>query len=92
MRKITVNTTVENDTCDERREFEFKTGRLSASIYLNPDKESAVWANHYESDNTWSISLGNVMISDIGTKDMLRLIKSIQEETEKIDVTSDDNA
>jgi hypothetical protein len=92
MKTIRVNTVVENDACDESREYTFKTGRpLSATAYLDPKKTSNVWANHYATDDTWTISIGNVTVHDIGQKDMLNLIKVIQEETEKIDVTSNDN-
>ena len=93
MKQIKVNTIVENEACDESREYTFKTGRpLSATIYMHPDKTSSVWATYYGSDDTWTISIGNVMLNDIGPKDMTKLIKAIKEETEKIDVTSNDNA
>ena len=83
MKQIKVNTTVENDACKEDRAFTFKTGRpLSATIYLHPDKISSVWASHYATDDTWTISIGNVTVHDIGQKDMLNLIKVIQEEIE----------
>ena len=93
MKQIKVNTTVENDACKEDRVFTFKKGSpLSATIYLHPDKISSVWATHYATDDTWTISIGNVMLNDIGPKDMTKLIKAIKEETEKIDVTSNDSA
>ena len=73
--------------------FTFKKGRpLSAVIYLDPDKTSSVWATHYGSDSTWTISIGNVMLYDIGQKDMTKLIKAIEEEMEEKNVTSDDSA
>ena len=92
MRQIKVNTIVENEACDERREYTFSKGRpLSATIYLHPDKTSSVWATHYGSDSTWTISIGNVMLYDIGQKDMTKLIKAIEEEMEEKNVTSDDS-
>ena len=93
MKQIKVNTIVENEACDESREYTFKTGRpLSATIYMHPDKTSSVWATYYGSDDTWTISIGNVMIYDIGQKDMLKLVEVIQEEMEEKNVTSDDSA
>ena len=93
MKQIKVNTTVENDACKEDRVFTFKKGSpLSATIYLHPDKISSVWASHYATDDTWTISIGNVLIYDIGQKDMAKLIKAIEEEMEENNVTSDDNA
>jgi hypothetical protein len=93
MKQIKVNTTVENDACKEDRTYTFKTGSpLSATIYMHPEKTSSIWATHYRTDDTWTISIANVMIHDIGQADMLSLIKAIQEETEQIDVTSDDSA
>jgi hypothetical protein len=59
---------------------------------MHPDKTSSVWATHYATDDTWTISIGNVMIYEIGKKDMTRLLEVIQEEMEEENVTSDDNA
>ena len=93
MKSIKVNTTVENDACTEDRVFTFKKGRpLSATIYMHPDKTSSVWATHYGTDDTWTISIGNVMIYEIGKKDMTRLLEVIQEEMEEKNVTSNDSA
>ena len=93
MKQIKVNTTVENEACREDRVFTFKKGRpLSAVIYMPPDKTSSVWATHYATDNTWTISIGNVMIYEIGQADMTTLLKVIQEEMEENNVTSDDSA
>ena len=93
MKSIKVNTTVENDACREDRTYMFKTGSpLSATIYMHPEKTSSVWATHYGSDTTWTISIGNVMLYDIGQKDMTKLIKAIEEEMEEKNVTSDDSA
>ena len=93
MKLIKVNTTVENDACREDRTYTFQTGSpLSATIYMHPEKTSSVWATHYGSDSTWTISIGNVMLYDIGQKDMTKLIKAIEEEMEEKNVTSDDTA
>ena len=93
MKHIKVNTTVENDACTEDRTYTFKTGSpLSATIYMHPEKTSSIWATHYGSDNTWTISIANVMIYDIGQKDITRLLEVIQEEMEENNVTSDDTA
>ena len=95
MRKITVNTTVNNDVCEESREYTFKNERtLNATIYLDPKKRSSTWASSF-SDNTWSIAIGNVHIHDISDKEMVRLLEKINIETrtkEKDNVTSDDSA
>jgi len=92
VKRIKVNTIVENEACEERREFTYQGSRLTASVVMNKDKESYVWAYFYDADETWSISLGNLTISDISQKDMLKLLTVINEKTkEKIDVTSDDN-
>mgnify|MGYP003640893264 CR=1 FL=1 len=96
MRNIRVSTTVVNDACDESREYRFaqsaESRSLSAVIYMYPEKTSSIWATHYGSDNTWTISIGNVMIYDIGQKDMTRLLEVIQKEMEENNVTSDDSA
>ena len=83
MKLIKVNTTVENDACREDRTYTFKTGSpLSATIYMHPEKTSSVWATHYGSDKTWTISIGNVMLYDIGEADMSNLLKAVSEEME----------
>ena len=93
MRKITVNTTVNNDVCEESREYTFNNKRtLNATIYLHPDKQSSIWASSF-SDNTWSIAIGNVHIHDISDNEMIRLLEKINIETqtkEQSNVTSDD--
>ena len=93
MKTIKVNTIVENEACEERREYVFSKGRpLSATIYMHPDKSSSVWVSHYKADNTWSISIGNVLMYDVGQKDITKLLEVIQEEMEEENVTSDDSA
>ena len=93
MKHIRVSTTVENEACLESREYKFTKGSpLSATIYMHPEKTSSIWATHYGSDKTWTISIGNVMLYDIGQKDMTKLIKAIEEEMEEKNVTSDDTA
>jgi hypothetical protein len=59
-----------------------KGSPLSATIYLHPDKISSVWATHYATDDTWTISIGNVMIYEIGQADMTTLLKAVEEEME----------
>tara|TARA_B100000508_G_scaffold94077_1_gene73495 strand:- start:438 stop:719 length:282 start_codon:yes stop_codon:yes gene_type:complete len=93
MRKITVNTTVENDVCEESREYTFKNARyIGANIYLHPDKQGAIWAHSF-SDGTWSISVHNVQIHDISDAEMVRLLEKINSEsTKEENVTSNDSA
>jgi hypothetical protein len=92
MRKITVNTTVNNDVCEESREYTFKNERvLTATAFLNPEKQSVIWANSF-SDGTWSIAIGNVHIHDISDAEMIRLLEkiNIESETKEENVTSND--
>jgi hypothetical protein len=92
MRKITVNTTVDNDVCEESREYTFKDARyIGATIHLYPEKQGAMWANSF-SDGTWSLSIHNVQIHDISDSEMIRLLEKINAESirKEENVTSND--
>ena len=93
MRSVRVKTTVENDACKEEREFTFRELPLFVHVQMNPDKESYVWASYFKSDATWTFSLGNVTMYNVGSKDMLKLLEQINTEIGKEEnVTSDDSA
>ena len=64
---------------------------------MHSDKESYVWTNYYESDKTWTVSFGNLTVSNIGEKDWAKLTAEIEKELSKqkegeLNVTSDDRA
>jgi len=97
MRNTRVSTTVVNDACEERRDYIYDGKKLSVSVVMHSDKESYVWTNYYESDKTWTISFGNLTVSNIGEKDWAQLTAEIEKELSKqkegeLNVTSDDRA
>ena len=79
MRKLTVNTTVTNEVCDERRTLTFDNTNLAASVFMD-DKE-LVWASNAR--GLWTLGLGKLMVHDITDKQMISLVNSITNETEK---------
>ena len=79
MRKITVNTTVHNEVCEERRSLEFDNVR-SASVFMDTDE--VVWTSN-DRFTSWSMGLGTLVIHDITEKQMLALVKSITTELDK---------
>jgi len=83
MKHIRVSTTVVNDACEERREYIYNGNKLTVSVAMHPDKESYVWAAYYESDKTWTISFGNLTISNIGEKDWTKIAGQIEKEMSK---------
>jgi len=83
MRNTRISTTVVNEACEERREYVYDGKKLSVSVSMHPDKESYVWANYYESDKTWTVSFGNLTISNIGEKDWAKLTAEIEKELSK---------
>jgi len=83
MRNTRISTTVVNEACEERREYIYDGKKLSVSVSMHPDKESYVWANYYESDKTWTVSFGNLTISNIGEKDWAKLTAEIEKELSK---------
>ena len=90
MKQLRVHTTVENEACEERREYIYDSKRLTANVVMNDS--GYIWAYFYDTDNTWTISLGDLTISQIKQNDMLKLLNAINEKTkEEINVTSDDN-
>ena len=93
VKSVRVKTTVENDACKEEREFTFKDLPLYVHVQMNSDKESYVWISHFKTDDTWTISLGNVTMYNVGSKDMLNLLEKIKREIGKEEnVTSNDSA
>jgi len=83
MRNIRVSTTVINDACEERRDYIYDGKKLSVSASMHSDKTSYVWANYYESDKTWTVSFGNLTVSNIGEKDWAQLTAEIEKELSK---------
>ena len=83
MRNTRISTTVVNEACEERREYVYDGKKLSVSVSMHPDKESYVWTNYYESDKTWTVSFGNLTISNIGEKDWAKLTAEIEKELSK---------
>ena len=79
MRKITVNTTVQNEVCEERRSLEFDNVR-SASVFMDTDE--VVWTSN-DRFTSWSMGLGTLVIHDITEEQMLALVKSITTELDK---------
>lgn len=79
MRKLTVNTTVTNEVCDERRTLTFDNTNLAASAFMD-DKE-LVWASNAR--GLWTVGLGKLMVHDITDKQMISLVDSITNETNK---------
>ena len=79
MRKITVNTTVENEVCEERRSLEFDNVR-SASVFM--DTNEIVWTSN-DRLTSWSMGLGTLVIHDLTDEQMLDILKSITTELEK---------
>ena len=79
MRKLTVNTTVTNEVCDERRTLTFDNTNLAASVFMD-DKE-LVWASNAR--GLWTVGLGKLMVQDITDKQMISLVDSITNETNK---------
>ena len=79
MRKLTVNTTVTNEVCDERRTLTFDNTNLAASVFM--DDKALVWASNAR--GLWTLGLGKLMVHDITDKQMISLVNSITNETEK---------
>ena len=79
MRKLTVNTTVTNEVCDERRTLTFDNTNLAASVFMD-DKE-LVWESNAR--GLLTVGLGKLMVHDITDKQMISLVNSITNETEK---------
>ena len=79
MRKITVNTTVTNEVCDERRTLTFDNTNLAASVFMD-DKELVSASN---ARGLWTVGLGKLMVHDITDKQMISLVDSITNETNK---------
>lgn len=80
MKNVRISTTVVNDACEERREYLYNDSKLTVSVAMHPDKESYVWASYFDSDKTWTVSFGNLTISNIGEKDWAKINKQVEEQ------------
>ena len=80
MKSVRVSTTVSNEACQEQREYLYKDSKLTVSIVMHPDKESYVWASYFDNDKTWTVSFGNLTISNIGEKDWAKLNEQVQQQ------------
>ena len=80
MKSVRVSTTVSNEACQEQREYLYKDSKLTVSIVMHPDKESYVRASYFDNDKTWTVSFGNLTISNIGEKDWAKLNEQVQQQ------------
>ena len=92
MKYLRVRTDVYNDSCQEERELVFKNKEtLTATVRFNDNTPSSVWATRFN-DRTWHLSVGGLSIEGITQDTMLKILKAINDETEKQNVTQNDIA
>jgi hypothetical protein len=89
---LRVRTDVHNDSCQEERELVFKNKEtLTATVRFSNEKSSYIWAARFN-DRTWHLSIGGLSLENVSQDTMLKLLKAINDESEKHNVTSDDSA
>tara|TARA_B100001996_G_scaffold352322_1_gene312952 strand:+ start:2686 stop:2964 length:279 start_codon:yes stop_codon:yes gene_type:complete len=89
---LRVKTDVHNDSCQEERELVFKNKEtLTATVRFNDEKPGYVWAARFN-DRTWHLSIGGLSLENVCQETMLKLLKAINDESEKHNVTSDVSA
>ena len=92
MKYLRVITDVHNDSCQEERELVFKNKEtLRATVRFSKEKSSYIWATRFD-DRTWHLSIGGLSLENISQDTMLKLLKAINDETGKDNVTSDVSA
>ena len=92
MKYLRVRTDVYNDSCQEERELVFKNkATLPATVRFTNATPSYVWATRFN-DRTCHLSVGGLSIEGITQATMLKILKAINDETEKQNVTQNDIA